>query len=162
MYTRSVKLITSGNNIGVKLYINTFTPQKQTLTLVYNGATSRLVITEAVISGKYYVRKVIHQCQKARPMTFPSEIPLKAEMIYHILSIFYRKKKKSPVNTTHYFLVSPLLFFCKFQRLLTWEVFGLIGVVPLATRLSFSQEVGFSNFTAKGLGEGRKISNLSN
>lgn len=34
MYTRSVKLITSGNNIGVKLYINTFTPQKQTLTLV--------------------------------------------------------------------------------------------------------------------------------
>lgn len=96
-------------------------------------------------------------------MTFPSEIPLKAEMIYHILSIFYRKKKKkSPVNTTHYFLVSPLLFFCKFQRLLTWEVFGLIGVVPLATRLSFSQEVGFSNFTAKGLGEGRKISNLSN
>lgn len=95
-------------------------------------------------------------------MTFPSEIPLKAEMIYHILSIFYRKKKEIPCKHDSLFLVSPLLFFCKFQRLLTWEVFGLIGVVPLATRLSFSQEVGFSNFTAKGLGEGRKISNLSN
>lgn len=64
-----------------------------------NGTPSRLVITEVVISGKYYVRKVIHQCQKARPMTFPSEIPPKQK--WSIISYQYSTvKKKSPVNTT--------------------------------------------------------------
>lgn len=62
----SVKLITLGNNIGVKLYNNTITQEnnwKDFWLIPNNGTLPHLLITEAIINGKYYIRKLIHQCQ---------------------------------------------------------------------------------------------------
>lgn len=53
---------------------------------------SRLVITEAVISGKHYVRSYTSM-SKGQTYDIPFWNPPKAGMIYHILSIFYCKKK---------------------------------------------------------------------